>query len=415
MKNIDTIVLWHCDPKHYLPPKLDDNQLTGIVSDFEIQKDNTLNTPYFTIPRGEFDLKELLDSKSIPKVMHLFIFIDATMPYLPKNLKKAAEKVFICMGDTHHLPNPITRLRNYIKNEPADGLIFTNNIRHAHWFRDVTHADFYFEPAISSHNFIDINNLYKNRNSDVVFYGQIGKFHPRRSRIAPLLIAKNKIRHIHGNNKLISQELHVCSAALNITLNSDLNNRIFEIAQTGALLIIDKISEWNNVGPILIPGQNCLMYESAQELEDILSDKKRIAACQKTLGFNLHKEYMEKWGILNIKKRLKSKSLDLCRLLPYIDQPNRHVEKNPDFNINSRVKIYEYFLELHRTHEKINVLLNTKYAQIIKQDLIDLPRLKTVNDINELKQDETNVYLHEETQKTESEFKVNIITNGIHT
>jgi len=415
MKNINTIVLWHCDPKHYLPPKLDDHQLTGIVSDFESQNDNTLNTPYFTIPRGEFDLKELLDSKSIPKVMHLFIFIDATMPYLPKNLKKAAEKVFICMGDTHHLPNPITRLRNYIKNEPVDGLIFTNNIRHAHWFRDVTQANFYFEPAISSHSFIDSNNLYKNRSSDVVFYGQIGKFHPRRSRIAPLLITKNKIRHIHGNNRSISQELHSCSAALNITLNSDLNNRIFEIAQTGALLIIDKISEWNNVGPILIPEHNCLMYESAQELEDILTDKKRITASQKKLGLNLHKDYIEKWSLLNIKNRLRNKSADPCGLLKYTDNTDRHIDINLDFNIDSRIKIYEYFLELHRTHEKINVLLNTKYAKIIRQDLADLPRLKTVNFVNELKQDETNVYLHQEPQENASDFKVNILTKGIHT
>jgi hypothetical protein len=347
--------------------------------------------------------------------MHLFIFIDATMPYLPKNLKKSAEKVFICMGDTHHLPNPITRLRSYIKNEPVDGLIFTNNIRHAHWFRDVTQANFYFEPAISSHNFLDNNNLYKNRNSDVIFYGQIGKFHPRRSRIAPLLIAKNKIRHINGNNKTISSELHSCSAALNITLNSDLNNRIFEIAQTGALLIIDNISDLNNAGPILIPEHNCLTYRSAQELEDILLDKKRIATSQKKLGFNLHKEYIEKWGILNIKKRLKIKSTDLCGLLPYIDQPNRYEDKHSDFNIDARVKIYEYFMELHRTHEKINLLLNTRHAKILKQDLADLPRINTVDYINELKQDETNIYLHQEAKENDSEFKVNIITKGIYT
>ena len=410
--NYDTVVLWYSDPSFFLPPKLSNNQITGILTDFIKSASSALNTPIFPIPRGEFDTSKLLNSNSIEKPHYLFVCIDSTIPYMPRNLKNSALNTYICLGDSHHLPNPISRLRKFIESEEVDGVIFTNNVRHQHWFRDITKAKFYFEPGIFAHNFENERLLYKNRDHKVILYGQIGNFHPRRARIAPLLIAKNKVNYIKGSNASLSEALHTSTAALNITLNADLNSRIFEIAQTGALLIIDEIATNNGNGTVLIPDQNCLMYKTAEELELILDRKSQLSSMQKSLGLKLYTEFKERWGINNIRRKLSQQKISgVCTLNTDTRNDSRLSIINSLISLDVRLAFYEYFLELHRCSETINVLINSKFKNILREDLNDLPRLNIADNVNSLVQNQTNVYI--EDKSDESNFKINILTKGI--
>jgi len=377
--------LWHCSPNPYTPPVLSKNQITGIIADFYESYVKSAATDTIPVPRSEFDIRTLFDSRHIIKPKHLFICIDSTIPYLPKNLKNSAEKVFLILGDSHHLKNPITRLRIYIKSEFVDGIIFTNNIRHAHWFRDITQATFYFEPALTAKIFGAKQLLNRSRSQDIVLYGQIGNFHPRRSRLAPQLIHSNIIKYITGDDSLIINELHNNIACLNITLNSDLNNRIFEIAQTGALLIIDQIANTNGCGTILKPGVNCLTFANYSELEEILKDKSHLSSMQKILGLNLYNDYNSHWSLNNIIRRLNTPQNDnFTSLNTYEDTRYTNINLSTTLDIQKRLIIYEHLLELHRIFESISLFIESPYKNIIHLDLTDLPRINVVSSISEL-------------------------------
>jgi|GEM_PF-6916494 len=412
MRYYDTVLLWHCSPEPYTPPVLSKNQVTGILENFYEPYAKSSATDTFPVPRAEFDINKLFEARFISKPKHLFICIDSTIPYLPRNLKNIAEKVFICLGDSHHLKNPISRLRIYIKSEDVDGIIFTNNIRHAHWFRDITHATFYFEPALTAKIFSNEKLLDGYRSQDIVLYGQIGNFHPRRSRLAPQLIRDNIIKYINGVDSLIIQELHANIACLNITLNSDLNNRIFEIAQTGALLIIDQIADTNGSGTILKPGVNCLTFANYNELEKLLKDKNRLSSMQKILGMNLYNEYHSYWSLSNIIRRLNTPLNDkFTSLNTYRDTRYTNIDLSFTLSVQKRLIIYEHLLELHRIFENISLFIDSPYKNIIDLDLNDLPRIKIVSKIEEL--DNINsTCVHIKKESTWSDHVI-IVTNRI--
>jgi len=382
--NAKTILLWHAPPIPFAPPILADDQLTGVIADFSHQViGNEVMNKTFFIPRGEFDLHDELKKNNIAKCENLFICIDATLPFLIRNLKKAASNVYLILGDTHHLDQPISKVRSYLSSEIFDGIIFTNNVRHSHWFRDVTNAQFYFEPGIFALN-LKSHRFLTERKSQVVFYGQIGQYHPRRSRLLPGLIENNKIRHIKGSSSEISMQLSSSIASVNPTLNSDLNSRVFEIAQTGALLIIDRLSVFNGHGSILIPGHNCLTFNSQLELTELLDDLDYLKEMQSICGVNFQNEFDNYLGIDSIKSRIKhSNKNELLNFNACDSNLNRFELESDSVEFNVRLNCYESFLELHRQHESLNVFIDSPFRDIFVQDLIDMPRVKFVDTIDE--------------------------------
>jgi hypothetical protein len=373
------MVLWHANPNPFAPPLLSTNQITGVLDEHSIQEFN-YGTEKFSFPRGEFDLEALLKEKKIDRPDYLFVCLDSTTPYFARNIKNVCENSFLCLGDSHHLPQPITRLINYASSERFGGHIFTNNVRHAHWFKHRCDAEQYFEPALfaldlGSH----VNESLKPINAikkTPMFYGQMGQFHPRRARIMPNLIQKNLVRHISGSQEMLSTQLQQSIACINVTLNSDLNSRVFEIAQTGCLQIVDQLSIFNGHGSVLIPGHNCLTFTTEAELHDMLGDTNYLMEIGPILGENLKYEFNQHWGIARIKERLSTSIVsDSVKFNPAPKQPPRFKNINQIATVENRLFIYENLLELHRSNEHVSVYTDSNHALEYKQDLIDLPRI----------------------------------------
>ena len=385
MNKNNTLVIFHAPSFPFLPPLIDINQTTAILHEYdESALPKNTYKKIIKIPRGEYDLAIELEKLAVDKFENIFLCLDATLPFVLRNLKNVAKKIYLILGDTHHMSKPITKIREYIKSEYFDGIIFTNNLRHAHWFRDVTDSNFYFEPAIfvldSKKNHIEQN---PSRLEDVIFYGQLGIFHPRRCRILPELISKKLVTHIHGSAISIATALQNTVASINITLNSDLNSRVFEIAQSGALLIIDQLSISNGHGTVLIPGHNCLTFKNSEELICLLSDINHLKIMQSICGKNLKEEFDIFWGIKNIRDRLKPNN-GLINLNRAENYSTLGLNQSDDIDISKRINLYEIILELHRNVEKILVYIESPFKDIFQSDLMDLPRLDIVNNVEEL-------------------------------
>lgn len=377
----DVMVLWHANPNPFSPPILSENQITGVL-DEHIDQEFNCGHAKFTFPRGEFDLEELLNIKKIEKPDYLFVCLDSTTSYLPRNIENVSKNTFLCLGDTHHLPQPITRLIKYASSENFAAHIFTNNVRHAHWFHEVSKADQYFEPAlfaIDLKSHLDNSKLIDFAKEMPVFYGQMGQFHPRRKRIMPNLIEANLVRHISGTQADLARHMQNSMACINVTLNSDLNSRVFEIAQTGCLQIIDELSISNGHGSVLIPGHNCLTFQNEGELNELLSDPNYLVDVGTVLGQNFKYEYDNHWGIDCIRDRFIRSVEDLS--IKFLPLPKIQDELSSVSRIDSldnRLFVYENFLEIHRNAEKVSVLIDSKYSIEYKNCLDDLPRLKSL-------------------------------------
>lgn len=373
------MVLWHANPNPFSPPLLYDNQITGVL-DEHINQEFNFGTKKFSFPRGEFDLEALLKYKKIDKPDYLFVCQDSTTPYFPRNIDSVCANTFLCLGDSHHLPQPITRLLNYASNERFGGHIFTNNVRHAHWFKQLCDANQYFEPALFALNLgayvnDDLHPINSTKDT-AVFYGQMGQFHPRRGRIMPNLLQNNLIRHISGSQEELSLQLQRAIACINVTLNSDLNSRVFEIAQTGCLQIVDQLSIFNGHGSVLIPGHNCLTFQTEAELFEILSDTKYLLEISSVLGNNLKYEFDRHWGIERIKERFSASiGSDSPKFITASENTPQFKDEHINSTLDNRLLIYENLLELHRSYEDIRIYIDSKNSDIYKQDLLDLPRI----------------------------------------
>lgn len=376
--NVNVMVLWHAAPVPFAPPKLHPQQWTGYLTDHASLLDPQQDPRGFLIPRGEFDLAEVLHQQGIPKPDWLFVCVDATTPFFARNLENSAKRRLLCLGDTHHLPSPLTRLLPYAGAEPWDGLIFTNNVRHAHWFSHVTQAPQFFEPAIFALE-LDSTQAKSGDLTRPVFYGQMGTFHPRRQRLMSPLLQQSLVHHISGNTHELAIQMIQSAACVNVTLNSDLNSRVFEIAQTGCLQLIDKLGIHNGMGSVLIPGHNCLAFSDSDELSDLVLDLPLLKSLTPLLGNNLRQEWRSHWGINNIRERLmRGLHSDTLQFLPPPHSVRNH-SNHMTPALNWRLHVYENFLELHRQNEKMEVLIESTYADCYAQDLDDLPRLHVVD------------------------------------
>jgi hypothetical protein len=94
--NPNVMVLFHANPFPFEPPILFKGQWTGILEPYIANVESNSNTNYFSMPIGEFDLFELIDRQQIPKPDFLFICLDATMPYLARNIRSASKNIFLC-------------------------------------------------------------------------------------------------------------------------------------------------------------------------------------------------------------------------------------------------------------------------------------------------------------------------------
>src|SRR5690606_23695000 len=83
----------------------------------------------------------------------------------------------------------------------------------------------------------------RERRNQLCFFGQLGDYHPRRNRIIKEL-QRHKIPIVGGKlPRTQSLELAARSlVSLNISLNGELNLRVFESTAMGALLLTDRLT-----------------------------------------------------------------------------------------------------------------------------------------------------------------------------
>jgi hypothetical protein len=135
-------------------------------------------------PEGDYDLYDFVQGSEqiVDKEFDLVAVWTSSFDQIsPLNTKKFGCPTLLLAGDTHHWKFPINHLLAYWATEGFDYVATAYNRQHLHWFAAAGVENLAWLPPISmrtvTHEWVEV------RENQVVFIGQQGSRHPRRSRL----------------------------------------------------------------------------------------------------------------------------------------------------------------------------------------------------------------------------------------
>ncbi|MFS8856344.1 glycosyl transferase family 1, partial [Synechococcus sp. H55.6] len=238
---------WPAPPDYIPPPLLSDRQVT--LCPKARAKGFGLGFVNFTgglveCPEGDYDLYDFVQqSEQIAnKEFDLVAVWTSSFDYSnPFSTKKFSCPTVLLAGDTHHWEFPINHLLAYWATEGFDYVTTAYNRQHLHWFAAAGLENLAWLPLISmrpiTHEWVEA------RENQIVFIGQQGSRHPRRSRLVQALKEAGLPILIKAANRIEAAERFANSLiSFNCSQNADLNLRNLEVICAGGFLLTDSLS-----------------------------------------------------------------------------------------------------------------------------------------------------------------------------
>ncbi len=334
---------------------------------------------YISTPRGEFEAESVLKKLSPEQRPNMIlVHSDASKGCLPRNLPKTTKRVLLIGGATHIQENPLQSLISYAIDEAFDTVVLWNR-QNAHFFKQFGIPNVYWMPGLIFA--IPEVQQSKERRKQLCFFGQLGKHHPRRNRIIKELQQK-KIPIVGGKlPRLDSLELAGRSLiSLNVSVNGELNLRVFESTSVGALLLTDRLSPHAGLEHFYEDGISMLSYDSTKELIQKVVNISKNPDQVKSIaqkGKEITNQYFSQEARRNTFFALiyGEETLEAFRLL---DEPRCQLPPaGPDYrdSLVFRIQLYEFLQEQHRIFETLETTVTEGVHPLLLSDAGDLVRL----------------------------------------
>jgi glycosyltransferase involved in cell wall biosynthesis len=336
-------------------------------------------------PVGGYDLADVL--KRLPADQQpelLVVKADATGRNLPRNTRLVRGPRVLLVGDTHHLHRPLRTLLSYAAQESFDRIIFDHTRHHAHAFAEAGHSQVHWIPALD-YGFSP-RLIARQPGRPLTFVGQVGVHHPWRRHVLEAVRAADLPLTLHTGTLSQTADLYADSdVTLNISLNGDLNLRVFEALAAGACLLTDQLAPAAGLDELFTPGEHLDTWRSPGEL---------IAKIRHYLAHPAEARRLRVAGQREI-LRHHHPDVKLAEFYALVhdgrENPRYALTRDPRFAgaPNTRpasttatasaappawIAAYESLQELHRAHAAI-VLLAPERAQPAYTRWLDLPRL----------------------------------------
>lgn len=195
------------------------------------------------VPAGSYDARTVLDQIPAGQRPELLIVkADATQRNLPRNLQVFSCPKVLVVGDTHHYRSPLRTVIAYAHSEPFDFVVFDHTRHHAHWFHQAGVRSLHWLPALDF-GFVP-RELSPAPSRPLTFVGQVGRFHPwRRAVLAHVQKAGLPLEVLRTTLERTADIYADSRITLNVSLNGDLNLRVFEALGAGGFLLTDALTE----------------------------------------------------------------------------------------------------------------------------------------------------------------------------
>ncbi|MCC6589756.1 MAG: glycosyltransferase [Bryobacterales bacterium] len=225
----------------------------------------TLQTPI-----GPFDaaahVQPRLSSTDHPEL--IVVKFDSTGRIQPRNLGAFRCPKVLLVGDTHHQQRPIEAAIRYAQAEPFDFIVLDHTRHHAPWFFAAgLGAKLHWLPALD-YGFIP-GPFSEDPQHELSFVGQVGPFHPFRCRVFDHVRAANlPLRTFRGSLREAAQIYAASQIVLNVSLNGDLNMRVFEVLAAAGFLLTDELAESSGLPLLFDSGKHLETWRSPEDLVD---------------------------------------------------------------------------------------------------------------------------------------------------
>jgi glycosyltransferase involved in cell wall biosynthesis len=215
---------------------------------------------------GSFDVRETL--RRLPGDQQpdfIVVKADATGRNFPRNLAAVSGPKVLLVGDTHHMSQPLQSLIRYAREEPFDYVIFDHTRHHARFFAEAGLRNLHWLPALD-YGF-EPRELRSAPSRPLTFVGQTGRFHPyRRWVLQQVQAAQLPLQTLRGPLAETANIYADSQITLNISLNGDLNLRVFEALAAGGFLLTDELGEDSGLSRLFEAGRHLDTWRTPGEL-----------------------------------------------------------------------------------------------------------------------------------------------------
>jgi glycosyltransferase involved in cell wall biosynthesis len=340
-----------------------------------------LDGKYKTIktPIGVYDVSSVIDQLPPSQMPELIVVrADATRRNFPINLKQFNCPKILIVGDTQHLNTPVQTLLRYALQEQFDFILSDHKRHHLHFFKEAGLERVFWLPGINAYP--HEQPVIEKKEFEVTFVGQVGRWHPIRKTILQFLKANSTPIQIMQTPHEKAAEIYAKSLInLNISLNGDLNLRVFEVLSSGGFLLTDRLSRESGLEMIFKDGEHLVCYDSLQDLLEKIRYYLKHPSEANAIAKKGHEEY-KRHHTPETKTNELMNFIFKGRLNPLyeIQKDNRsiHVRSKSKEDLFQRISAYEYFQDVHlKNHEPAAFFFPSVDPRLLC-DVSDLPRLR---------------------------------------
>jgi len=329
-------------------------------------------------PVGSYDVADFIRATpGLAKPELLIVKADASLRNCPRNLFKLKCPKVLIVGDTHHMNAPLQNVIRYALEEPFTHIVFDHTRHHAHFFMEAGLKNVHWIPAVDFA--FNPREPVQNPSRKLSFVGQVGAHHPfRRHVLGSLQAAGLPLEVLRGTTQEAADIYADSLITLNVSLNGDLNLRVFESLAAGGFLMTDRLSEASGLPLLFEDGKHLVTWSSIDELKEKITHYLANPAEALAIRTAGHQEL-----VTNHSPEVKIRELlDLVydgRCNPRYDLASERSrctvgygrQNQPEFR-RSRLAPYEIIQETHRSSLATVVWCATPDAH---SGLLDLPRL----------------------------------------
>ena len=316
----------------------------------------------------------------------LWIVIEPTIAFRIVGKDQNRVKTIACVGDLHHMGNPITHARSELKKHAVDYILLTHDQFSLFFeFRDryVGGSNILQFPLFSAVLQDGYNPLFNNEDNNkfrrITLIGSnlSTPTHPLRQLVAHIA-QKSDCIELVAKRLAFSEWLNAIAdsgSVLTCSLNGSYSLQTLAPLAYNRVLITDMISQRNQIGRNLIHKKNCLVYKNIRDLRRIIFEIQskidlNILERLANNGANLFRELQKQDA--GIKSMIKGSTNKNLKLQPFLG----------DYNVpDILVDIVESLQEFHRLSLCLVVIISSGFS--LHKELIAildglLPRLKVL-------------------------------------
>jgi hypothetical protein len=338
-------------------------------------------------PKGVFDIAEYVTRLPASQYPELVVVrTDSFVENRPRNIGALRCPAVLVVGDTQHGRQPLQGLLDYALSEPFQSVIFCYNRHHAHFFIEAGLPHVHWLPGFELRRIAIPAGITPD--IPLSFVGQVGTRHARRQALCQAMIKAKLPLQVMSATIEEARLIHARTRVnFNCSLNGDLNLRVFEIMQSGSLLLTDRLSPQSGLELLFAEGEHLVLYDSlkdcVEKIQALLAEPDRAQRIAQA-GNAVYEECLSPeriardfFALIDGRKERPEFDLRRDRRLALIDDaPSAHTLKD-------RIAAYEVLQQLHAGRESTDVLITPGVDPRFIADIADLKRLLLTVDMTQ--------------------------------